>query len=84
MKDIPYIAFEAALARLERTIRRLWILAIILVGLLLATNAGWLWYESQFETVSIEQDVQQEAEAENGTAINSNAGVTYGTGEADD
>ena len=56
MKDIPYIAFEAALARLERTIRRLWILAIILVGLLLATNAGWIWYESQFETVSIEAE----------------------------
>ena len=48
-KVIPYIAFESVTARQERTIKRLWILEILLVILLVITNAGWLWYESQFE-----------------------------------
>lgn len=59
---VPFVAYEGALARMERTIRRLWILALVLIGLLLATNAGWIWYESQFETVSVDQT----AEAEDG------------------
>ena len=81
-REIPYFAFEAVLSRFERTIRRLWILLIILVVLLVGSNIAWLVYESQFETVSIEQDVQQEATAENGNAITSNAGVTYGESDA--
>ena len=47
---------EVMTATMERTIRRLWILCIILVSLLLATNAGWLWYESQYEDVVITAD----------------------------
>ena len=66
---VPYIAHEAALARMERTIRRLWILALVLIGLLLATNAGWIWYESQYETVTIDQEVQQEVESGNNQFI---------------
>lgn len=54
-KQVSYLVFESALARMERTIKRLWVLAIILVGLLLATNIGWLWYESQFEEIVVEQ-----------------------------
>ena len=37
---------------LERTIRRLWILSLILIILLFGTNAAWLYYESQFEEVT--------------------------------
>lgn len=47
---------EVMTATMERTIRRLWVLCIILVALLLATNAGWLWYESQYEDVVITAD----------------------------
>ena len=46
---IPYIAHEAALARLERTIKRLWILLILLVCLLVFTNALWIVYENQYQ-----------------------------------
>ena len=55
-REIPYYAFEAALSRMERTIKRLWILALVLIGLLLATNAGWIYYESQFEEITITAD----------------------------
>lgn len=56
---------EIMTATMERTIRRLWILALVLVILLVGTNVAWLWYESQFETVTTTEtqlDVQQEAE----------------------
>ena len=56
------------MARLERVIKRLFILLIILIVLLFGTNAGWLWYESQFEDV--ETKVTQELDSgEGGDAI---------------
>lgn len=44
---------------MERTIRRLWILCIILIVLLAGTNAAWIWYESQFmdESLTVTQDL---------------------------
>lgn len=56
MEQIPFIAFESALARLERTNRRLFILCIILILLLLATNLSWIYYENSFEDVVVTQD----------------------------
>ncbi len=54
-KMIPYIAYEAMAARQERTIKRLWILCIILIVSLLGTNAGWIYWENQWEDVVITQ-----------------------------
>lgn len=59
-KMIPYIAFESATSRQERTIRRVWILCIILIIALIGTNAGWIYYESQWqvvETTTVTQDL---------------------------
>lgn len=64
-ENIPFIAHESVVATLERTIKRLWILALALIFLLVGTNALWIWRESQFEDVVITQDVAQDAE--NGT-----------------
>lgn len=55
-KMIPYIAFESATSRQERTIKRLWILCLVLIIALLGTNAGWIWYENQFEDVVVTQE----------------------------
>lgn len=60
MDQIPYIVHESDMARMERTNRRVWILCIILIAMLLGTNAGWLWYESQFDYY--ETEVTQENE----------------------
>lgn len=49
---VPYIVYEGTMARLERTNRRSWILTIILIILLFATNGAWLYYESQYEMVT--------------------------------
>lgn len=55
---IPYAAHEGAMARMERTIRRLWVLCIILILLLAGSNAAWIYYESQYveETLTVTQD----------------------------
>ena len=50
-ENIPYIAHESEMARAERTIKRLWITTLILIFMLVGTNAAWIWYESQWETV---------------------------------
>lgn len=55
-KDISFVAFEGVCARFERTIKRLWILVIILTLLLVGTNCAWLWYTSQFDDVIITQE----------------------------
>lgn len=55
-KMIPYIAFESATSRQERTIKRLWILCLVLIIALLGTNAGWIYYENQFEDVVVTQE----------------------------
>lgn len=49
--DVPYIVHESAMARLDRTIKRLWVTVLVLIVLLVGSNACWLYYESQYETV---------------------------------
>lgn len=63
-KNIPYIAFEAQMARMERINKRLWVLLIILIAIILITNGLWLWYESQFEYFET-QVVQENGEGDN-------------------
>ena len=55
-ESVPYIVHESSMARMERQIKRLWIALIVAVCLLFASNTGWMIYESQFDTVSYEQD----------------------------
>lgn len=83
MEQIPFIAFESALARLERTNRRLFILCIILILLLLATNMGWLYWESQFTTTE-STEVSQDIDTGNGDANITGIGdIVYGESETE-
>lgn len=54
MEQIPYIAYESGMARMERTNRRIWIVCIILIIALVGSNLAWLFYERQFDTISTE------------------------------
>ena len=47
---ISYLAHESAMARMERANKRSFIIILILILALIATNMGWIIYESQFET----------------------------------
>lgn len=74
-EKIPYFVHEGMMARQERTIRRLWILCIVIFIALVATNAGWIYYESQFITEEVTQDV----DTGNGAAFVAGIGDIYGT-----
>lgn len=61
--SIPFFVHEGILARFERINKRLWITVIMLIVLLVGTNAGWIYYESLYEEVV----VTQEAETDSGS-----------------
>ena len=79
-KMIPYIAFESATARQERTIKRMWIICIILIVALLGTNAGWLYYESQWQVVEtqVTQEVEAQSDGDSDLHLNTIGGDYYG------
>ena len=54
---VPYFLHESEMARLERMVKRMWILCIIMFLALVITNAGWVYYENQFvDEVVVTQD----------------------------
>lgn len=74
-KDVSFVAFESVCARFERTIKRLWILVIILTVLLVGTNCAWLLYESQFQYVETATESYEADATDGGTAIANGDGV---------
>lgn len=63
-KDRGQYTFDMFAALAERTIKRLWIIIILLIVLLAATNGAWIHYTKQFETVETWQDVYQSADGD--------------------
>ena len=55
-EPVPYVVHESDMARQERTIKRLWILLLILIVLFVGSNGWWIWRESQFEDITITQE----------------------------
>ena len=49
--SVPYVVHESAMARAERHTKALICVIVLLIVLLVGTNAGWLIYNSQFEVV---------------------------------
>lgn len=55
--SLPYYVHEGEMTRMERVNRRWFIAFLVVLVMLFATNAGWIVYESQFETYEVEQDI---------------------------
>lgn len=73
---IPYLVHEGQMARMERTIKRLWILCIILIVLFVGTNGYWIWYESQFvEVTTVTQDTSWDGDSS--VVLNGTGEVIY-------
>lgn len=64
-------------AALERTIKRLWITILVLAALLAATNAGWIWYESQF-VKEVNESYMAETDAGGTAVVNRDGEVNFG------
>lgn len=78
--DVPYIIYESEMARLERVVRRLWILCIVIFVAFVFSNCAWIVYESSFKDISIEQEV----DTGDGSANVIGIGDYNGKGEAND
>lgn len=83
MKEIPYIVFESEMARLERIIKKQFVLIIVAVVFLVGTNACWLWYESQFEEVTTTEVTQDVDSGDGGDAIINDGVRINGEGDTD-
>lgn len=68
MSDVPYIAHEGEVARLERIIKRLWVLCIIIFVAFVLSNGAWIYYESQWQYVEETQKVSQDVTTTSGDA----------------
>lgn len=84
MKDeilsIPYIVHESEMARMERTVKRLWILCIVILLAFVLSNAAWIVYENSFEDIAVEQEV----DTGEGSAYVTGIGDINGTSETND
>lgn len=73
---IPYLVHESDMSRMERIIKRLWILLILSIVLLVGTNAAWICYESQWQTVET-TEVSQDVDTGEGNAYVAGIGDVY-------
>ena len=64
------IPLESAIAAMERTIRRLWVLCIIVIILFVCTNAFWIWKLSQYDKVVTESTITQDFDTRSGDIQN--------------
>lgn len=85
MNDVPYIVHESEMARLERIIKRQFILIIIAICFLVGTNAYWIWFENQFEEVvtTTEHEVTQKVNSDDGNATINDGVHINGNGDAE-
>ena len=79
---IPYIAFEAEMARHERTIKRLLKALVIAIALLFVSNIAWLWFFNQFDYST--DTITQGTEAGDNSYIGAGASGVINNGESDD
>lgn len=82
--SVPYIVYESAMARNERTFKKMWGALILLILLLVGSNVGWLIYESQFETIEESVVIEAEQDASNGTNNIYGGDYYYGEAESED
>lgn len=82
-KQIPYFVHEGIMARMERTIHRLWITTLVLILALIASNIAWFFYDQQFETYTeTTQEVTQDTS--DGGTNNFIGGDYYGEADSQD
>ena len=79
-KAVQYIVHESAMARAERSAKRLWIVVLVLIVMLVGTNGAWIWYESQFDVVETTEVVQGNSDGYNNYIGNDG---DIGNGETD-
>lgn len=80
---ISYYVYEEAMVRAERHMKRQIAVIVLLLIALIGTNAGWLWYESQFQMTEITKEVKQDVQTGDGDLTITGIGDIYGTSETE-
>ena len=85
-KSIPYLVYEGAQARSERTIKRLTVALIVAIVLVFISNALWLYAWTSYDYVGEEISVDAQDGMANyiGERGNINIGTDYSTQENED
>lgn len=85
-EKVSYLVFEGEMTRMERVNHRLWVLCICLLIALIGTNAGWLYYESQWEVVDTVETTTYDANSDRGgnAIINGSGERLYGESESNE
>ena len=80
--NVPYVVHEAAVARQERQIKRMWIALIVSIALMFFTNMIWVGvfssYDYSSEEIIVEQDAQDDG---NNNYIGNNGDINNGVSE---
>ena len=78
---VPFVVHENLRAQMSAANARLIRVIVLLIVLLVGSNFAWLWYESQFESMTIEQEVDT---GEGDAFVVGNGDLNYGESKAED
>ena len=81
-EEIKVFSGDSVLAFAERTIKRLWIAIILLIVLLVASNALWIWNEAQYVDEQVE--VTQRNEDGYNSYIGNDGDIVHGNSDYTD
>lgn len=77
IQNVTYLAFESAQSRLERINTKLWVVILVLIVALIGSNAGWIYWESQWQYVQTETNIDATQDGDNNYL--SGGDLYYGT-----
>ena len=77
---VPMVVLENQRAHDAVTIRRMIRVIVLLIVLLVGSNALWVWRDSQFMDVSVEQEVDT---GDGDAFVVGNGDLNYGEGETE-
>ncbi len=84
VEPVPYVVHESAMARNERSVKRLVIALIVAIALIFASNAVWLYAWMQYDYTSEESDYVS-VDGKDGVAnyIGNDGSIVNGSGDSD-
>lgn len=83
-KVVDYFVYEHSQVRADRVNRRSFFIIIVLIVALVGTNAGWIYYENQFEDVvtTYTQEADVDTYGGGNAYVNNGGSLNYGTDQS--
>ena len=78
LKSVPYVVYESAPARSERTIKRLILVLVIVTTMLFASNMIWLHEWTQYDYTDTSEEILLHNDGGNANYIGNDGDITNG------